>query len=497
MLYASALHKKQLLDYTSKQLSLGKAMPIDEIESLVPLSSFEVLGIRAQLVSNEDQVKSLVEYASQLEPVVTRLVANVTQAHRDFVKLIERFDKKSKDAEKAQTQKVAPAKKKKLTSKSEAPSGHAQDADFLFAVPLEDAVFQEIKSFDNPEDFQKRGGKRLSSEPYSVNNCKDLEAKANDRATKAAIGVFRIQYPSSGQAKTSKRGQAPLLSDAKESIREQMLDLAPATTITTKANDNSMAARVTNAISIFACSTGMVYQGLEKQGMASLRYQVSGEREVIVIDFLTLSDFAAKIGLDIEPEQDFFDYLKQLVGSLIDAPTREALKLSGGVIRRGIVKEGGFLHVPAASYILERTIGSNNVVGLRTMFLPPPDSPAFAALFALKEQATAVASTPLTDFWQSIYDDMYKDKLRATGSATVAPGAQAAAQTAKPEDATANAAAVATAADAKECGAAAAVVTAADATETAVATAAALSKGKAIAASGSAACKSAAGKKKT
>ncbi len=73
--------------------------------------------------------------------------------------------------------------------------------------------------------------------------------------------------------------------------------------------------------------------------MASLRYQVSGEREVMVIDFLTLSDFAAKIGLDIEPEQDFFEYLKKLVGSLTDAPTREALQLSGGVIRWGIVHD--------------------------------------------------------------------------------------------------------------------------------------------------------------
>ncbi len=77
-----------------------------------------------------------------------------------------------------------------------------------------------------------------------------------------------------------------------------------------------MAARLINQVNMFACSTGMSYRGLERQGMANLRYHVHGEREIIVADFGHLSDYAGKIGLAIELGQDYFHYIETVIDTL-------------------------------------------------------------------------------------------------------------------------------------------------------------------------------------
>ena len=91
---------------------------------------------------------------------------------------------------------------------------------------------------------------------------------------------------------------------------------------------------------------------------------------VLLIPLLHL-DFAIKIGVHIEQVQDFTTYMECVVDALSTTEAVEVFKGAGGILHRGIVSPGQFVHVPLGAMILERTLGSNHAFGIRTMCLPP------------------------------------------------------------------------------------------------------------------------------
>ena len=145
-------------------------------------------------------------------------------------------------------------------------------------------VVHTLKTFNTAADFMKEKSKvDFCGHTYVIKNCPDLQAAFDERNYK--------------QAREQKRRQAPFLGANKSSIRERMLDLTPCTDIQFPRDDDSnMHRRLLNQISMFACSPGMLYKGFERLGMANCRYQIAGEREIIVMEFNHLSDFAIKIG---------------------------------------------------------------------------------------------------------------------------------------------------------------------------------------------------------
>jgi hypothetical protein len=285
-------------------------------------------------------------------------------------------------------------------------------------------ALKAMMSFVDSDAFLKFKGmasQDMAATPYVITKCPELAAACNERVTKASLGIFRIQYPSSQQAKDTSRGQTPFIGDKKHTIREKMLDLAPATDIVIKKeNETSMAARIVNVLSTFACSPGMLYKGLERQGMANCRYQISGERELVVVDCADLSEYAARIWFDICQEQDFVDYMKTIFNTLNSKESLSAFSAAGGSIHRVVLSEGSLVYVPIGAFIMERTLGSNNVIGLRTMHLPKMGSVALNSFAVLKTQAAAVATNPLTTFWDSVSLHIYLGKLVSKSDATAA-----------------------------------------------------------------------------
>ena len=57
---------------------------------------------------------------------------------------------------------------------------------------------------------------------------------------------------------------------------------------------------------------------------------------------------------------------------------------------------------------LERTLGSKHVFGMRTMCLPPTQSAVFTSFCNMVKQAKAVSDNPLTKFWTSVTEEIYK-----------------------------------------------------------------------------------------
>ena len=177
-------------------------------------------------------------------------------------------------------------------------------------------VVHTLKTFNTAADFMKEKCKLdFSGHTYVIQNCPDLQAAFDERNYK--------------QAMEQERGHAPGLGANKSSIRERMLDLTPNTNIQFPRDDDSnMHRRWSKHISMFLCLPGLVYKGFDQLDMAHCRYQIAGEREIIVMEFNHLLDFAIKIGVHIEQVQDFTTYMECVVDAL---STTEAVEVFKGV----------------------------------------------------------------------------------------------------------------------------------------------------------------------
>ena len=93
-------------------------------------------------------------------------------------------------------------------------------------------VVHTLTTFNTAADCMKEKSKvDFSGHTYVIKNCPDLQAALDERHAKSAIGIFRVQYPLSHQAKEQTRGYSPYMAVDKSSIRERMLELTPNTNI--------------------------------------------------------------------------------------------------------------------------------------------------------------------------------------------------------------------------------------------------------------------------
>ena len=99
-----------------------------------------------------------------------------------------------------------------------------------------------------------------------------------------------------------------------------------------------------------------------------------------------------------------------VVNALSTTEAVEVFKGVGGILHRGIVSPGQFVHVPLGAMILERTLGTNDVFGIQTICLPPAQSAVFTSFCNMVKQAKAVSDNPLTKFWTSVTEEIYKAK---------------------------------------------------------------------------------------
>lgn len=153
----------------------------------------------------------------------------------------------------------------------------------------------------------------------------------------------------------------------------------------------------------------MNYEGIDRYGMASMRYQVNGERDVAVLTYPSLLDYASAIGMQIGRTDKLAEYTESILGTLRTADAFEKFKECGGTIWRAVVKPGDTNYTPLGSIIVERTLGSSPVFGFRACLLP--SSATLKANFnLLRESAEKAdgADATLVRFWEgvaSLYDE--------------------------------------------------------------------------------------------
>ena len=105
------------------------------------------------------------------------------------------------------------------------------------------------------------------------------------------MAIFSVQLPTQSQVKQEKRGQQPFQVDKKQDIRGTMLAYAPTITQVPKDADHAFVDRSVSQLSQWGVLPGCVVNGaVERQGLATLRYQTKGKKEVAVIKFASLAN---------------------------------------------------------------------------------------------------------------------------------------------------------------------------------------------------------------
>ena len=111
------------------------------------------------------------------------------------------------------------------------------------------------------------------------------------------MAIFSVQLPTQSQVKQEKRGQQPFQVDKKQDIRATMLAHAPTITQVPKDADHAFVDRSVSQLSQWGVLPGCVINGaVERQGLATLRYQTKGKKEVAVIKFASLANAMKDIG---------------------------------------------------------------------------------------------------------------------------------------------------------------------------------------------------------
>ena len=141
--------------------------------------------------------------------------------------------------------------------------------------------------------------------------------------------------------------------------------------------------------------------------MGQIRYQLNGAREVMVVSFSSLRDYAGAINMAVKTGQDFFDYWEKIMMAIDSKEALDSFKSQGGVLYHHIMKAGQLMVLPQGSFVFERSLGDQNVIGIRVAYINAagPHRDIFSSLVAMHEAHVGTESADtLAQFWKSTLD---------------------------------------------------------------------------------------------
>ena len=125
----------------------------------------------------------------------------------------------------------------------------------------------------------------------------------------------------------------------------------------------------------------------------------------------SLLDFALQQNIDPSQGEGFFQWMKKVVTEMSSLENLEKFRTFGGKVWRGVVSAGETLYIPMASMVIDRVLGDNIVVGLRTCCLPAVPATVEGLSF-LREHVKAQEGeeAPLLKFWAEV-EELCKSKV--------------------------------------------------------------------------------------
>jgi hypothetical protein len=242
---------------------------------------------------------------------------------------------------------------------------------------MEHGVFKEFRRFPDMGAWQSASKVQDFdwNEPYIIESCPQLAAACNEKHVRTPLSVFKVQFPGSDQGRDNGRGQIPFQNDSRKKIREMMIDMAPRPCSGVQIPESqleSIAAKAITAVSLFGCCSQMVWEGMERNTLPSMRYQCAGTRQLCAIAISDVIEFAADDGCTPADKEPFLEFVKRVVVQMTTSENFDTFASNGThKILRGIIKPGSYVYLPLGTFVAERTVGADIVLGFRTSIVDP------------------------------------------------------------------------------------------------------------------------------
>jgi hypothetical protein len=192
-----------------------------------------------------------------------------------------------------------------------------------------------------------------------------------------------------------------LLGDEKKRFRELLSDLAPHPAPDVPESE-TMLSKALTTVHLYANLANNQILDLERQGIGQMRFQIQGEKAFAVVQYPLVADLAAgSCTASRQSDEDIFAYQKRIIANL-HAESLQVLHSKGHTIFRGTLKPGNFLYVPAGCYLLEKSLGTNLNIGLRSAHIDGREAAADSFNALRQAVATINPDQPLCRFWEKV-----------------------------------------------------------------------------------------------
>lgn len=395
-----------------------KTLPFseDNVHLSQPLYYFDMFPLIILSCNGLDALKQLARELDRAVDLIDKTLAFMRSAAMDVINHVDRYDRRVMHDKKALEKKKA----RSSAAKTAQPGAHAAvvesvgDDEALLNI-VNDCVM-EMMTFDSPDkvDEARVDGTLDGSVPHTVKNCREVQNFADAREFQSSLGIFRIQYPSSAQAKKDAKGWTPCHQPQKESMLAALQKLGPKTIAVSAGETNSMFGKAMNQLHLYAISANYKGIGLERQGVPGYKYQLAGSREVAVISWTHLINFANKLNSEKPEDKNVFEWMVDLVKCVPKEDMLAAFTAAGGKVHKTQIQAGTMMYLPPASFVIERVLGAEPNYGIRCTSVLAGNQ-AFEEMY---EQVKGVGESALVNFWTTYIEKAKgaSNPLRRIGS---------------------------------------------------------------------------------
>ena len=390
--------------------SKKEPLPTTVLDRTRSLDFIELMGLQIASLTSEHAAKEFKNSIAQEEKRWKELTNAVQKGAKQVSDNIISYERKTANAKTQAASKEQKQKEREAAKRAREEAKQAQDAvkkavasshTDNFLLTGSHARLITIKKHEKNDVMGQSANYDFdTSVPYMINDPACMKSLVEQRTVKAAIGLFRIQYPTCNDAKKFGFAYSPCAIDAKDKVRECLLALGPKTKFkVAEADRNGIIAKSLEQVLFHGNTQAFQTICMEKQGLAQLRYQLCGERNVAVIPHAMLEDICCRDGGPSRQENEGIQKFYERAVGAIDQTLLDAVKDIN--VYRGVVQPGCFLYVPAGCYLLEKT-GETHSVCLRTPLLDSTKAACENFNSMVKAFNEVEPESPQAKFWHKI-----------------------------------------------------------------------------------------------
>ena len=224
--------------------SKKEPLPTTVLDRTRSLDFIELMGLQIASLTSEHAAKEFKNSIAQEEKRWKELTNAVQKGAKQVSDNIISYERKTANAKTQAASKEQKQKEREAAKRAREEAKQAQDAvkkavasthtdNFLLTgsharlITIKKHEKNDVMGQSANYDFDK-------SVPYMINDPACMKSLVEQRTVKAAIGLFRIQYPTCNDAKKFGFAYSPCAIDAKDKVRECLLALGPKTTCATR-----------------------------------------------------------------------------------------------------------------------------------------------------------------------------------------------------------------------------------------------------------------------